>query len=230
MTETVPADPLARPTQRSQAKADRRAALLAAAAGMFAERGFNGVSIEDLGSAAGVSGPAVYRHFASKQAVLGALLVGVSENLLDGGAAVERQAADPAGALRGLIAFHVDFALTEADTIRVQDRDLDALAPEERRAVRTLQRRYIDLWMRVLGDLHPSSAPTNCGCASRPRSGSSTPLRTPRAPARRTPRTPPCALCSSGWPGQHSRRADRCTPSVSSPAWVRVPGSATDSM
>jgi AcrR family transcriptional regulator len=156
MTETVPAEPPVRPTQRSQAKADRRAALLEAAAALFAERGFNGVSIEDLGSAAGVSGPAVYRHFSSKQAVLGALLVGVSESLLDGGAAVEQRAADPAGALRGLIAFHVDFALTEADTIRVQDRDLDALAPEERRAVRTLQRRYIELWMRVLGELHPS--------------------------------------------------------------------------
>ena len=158
MTETVPADPLARPTQRSQAKADRRAALLEAAAGKFAERGFNGVSIEDLGAAAGVSGPAVYRHFASKQAVLAALLIGVSENLLDGGDGVAREAADPAGALRGLIAFHVDFALTEADTIRVQDRDLDALAPEDRRAVRTLQRRYIELWMRVLGELHPSLA------------------------------------------------------------------------
>lgn len=158
MTETVPAGPHARPTQRSQAKADRRAALLDAAASMFAERGFNGVSIEDLGSAAGVSGPAVYRHFPSKQAVLAALLVGVSENLLHGGSEVERQAADPAGALRGLIAFHVDFALTEADTIRVQDRDLDALAPDERRAVRSLQRRYVELWMRVLGDLHPSLA------------------------------------------------------------------------
>ena len=158
MTETVPADALARPTQRSQAKADRRAALLEAAAVMFAERGFNGVSIEDLGAAAGVSCPAVYRHFASKQAVLGALLVGVSQNLLDGGNAVEQAAASPADALHGLIAFHVDFALAEADTIRVQDRDLDALAPEERREVRALQRRYIELWMRVLGDLHPSLA------------------------------------------------------------------------
>src|SRR5436305_4686787 len=40
------AGPLERPTQRSQAKADRRAALLDAAAGLFAERGFNGVSID----------------------------------------------------------------------------------------------------------------------------------------------------------------------------------------
>ncbi|KRC49719.1 TetR family transcriptional regulator [Leifsonia sp. Root227] len=148
-----------RPTQRSQAKADRRAALLGAAATLFSERGFNGVSIEDLGSAAGVSGPAVYRHFSSKQAVLAALLVGVSERLLEGGTRVEDAADDPASALRALIVFHVDFAVSEPDTIRVQDRDLDALPGDERRAVRRLQRQYIDLWMRVLGRLHPSLSP-----------------------------------------------------------------------
>jgi AcrR family transcriptional regulator len=156
MTELTASTPAERPTQRSQAKADRRAALLEAAATLFAERGFNGVSIEDLGAAAGVSGPAVYRHFASKQAVLGALLVGVSDHLLAGGMAVESASPDRAAALRALIAFHVDFALTEPDTIRVQDRDLDALPAGERREVRRLQRRYIELWMRVLGDLHPS--------------------------------------------------------------------------
>jgi AcrR family transcriptional regulator len=148
-----------RPTQRSQAKADRRATLLAAAAGLFAQRGFNGVSIEDLGAAAGVSGPAVYRHFPSKQAVLAALLVGVSESLLDGGAAVEAAAAGPAEALHGLIAFHVDFALSEPDTIRVQDRDLDALPDAERRQVRRLQRRYVELWMGVLSSLQPALSP-----------------------------------------------------------------------
>ena len=58
---------------RSEAKAQRREALLAAAAHHFAERGFNGVSIEDLGTAVGMSGPAVYRHFESKQALLAAI-------------------------------------------------------------------------------------------------------------------------------------------------------------
>ncbi len=149
---------LERPTQRSQAKADRRATLLEAAAGMFAERGFNGVSIEDLGAAAGVSGPAVYRHFPSKQAVLEALLVGVSERLLAGGQEVERTDADAETALRDLIGFHIDFALGEPDTIRVQDRDLDALPDTPRREVRRLQRRYVEVWMRVLGRLQPGLA------------------------------------------------------------------------
>jgi len=156
MSQPGPAAPLERPTQRSQAKADRRAALLDAAAGMFAERGFNGVSIEDLGAAVGVSGPAVYRHFSSKQAVLDALLVGVSERLLAGGEAVEATGADAADALHALIAFHVDFALGEPDTIRVQDRDLDALSDPARRQVRRLQRRYVEVWMRVLAGLHPA--------------------------------------------------------------------------
>ncbi|MGO4593391.1 TetR/AcrR family transcriptional regulator [Leifsonia sp. 2TAF2] len=158
MTQLDPAAPLERPTQRSQAKADRRAALLEAAAGLFAERGFNGVSIEDLGAAVGVSGPAVYRHFASKQAVLEALLVGVSERLLAGGESVERTAVDADAALQSLIGFHIDFALGEPDTIRVQDRDLDSLTDSARRQVRRLQRRYVEVWMRELGALHPRLA------------------------------------------------------------------------
>ena len=49
------------PTPRSQAKAERRAAILAASARLFASAGFNGVSIDDLGAATGVSGPEIGR-------------------------------------------------------------------------------------------------------------------------------------------------------------------------
>ncbi len=142
-------------TERDRAKADRQAALLRAAARLFAERGFSGVSLEDLGAAVGVSGPAVYRHFANKQALLGAILVGVSERLLAGGREVVERDAAPADALRDLIRFHVDFALSDADVIRVQDRDLASLADAERRTVRRLQRAYVELWVGVLAQLHP---------------------------------------------------------------------------
>src|SRR6218665_587741 len=104
-------DQLAPPTTRVRAKAERRTALLSQAARLFSDHGFDGVSIEDLGASVGVSGPAVYRHFASKQAVLAALLVGVSEGLLDGGHAVVDAADDASSALESLVRFHVDFAL-----------------------------------------------------------------------------------------------------------------------
>ena len=137
-------------TPRTQAKADRRDALLGAAASLFAERGFARVSLDELGGAVGVSGPAVYRHFAGKQAVLAALLVDTSEGLWQGGRLVVTAAADAHSALSGLIGFHVDFALANADVIRVQDRDLDSLTEADRHRVRVLQRQYVELWVDVL--------------------------------------------------------------------------------
>ncbi|MDT0118212.1 TetR family transcriptional regulator [Microbacterium sp. PRF11] len=167
-------------TARDRAKADRRASLLAAAARLFAERGFDGVTLGDIGEAAGVSGPAVYRHVSSKQALLGAILVDVSERLLAGGRAVAAQSAAgvpgdapprdlPGGerfvirapassaALRPLVDFHVAFALAEADVIRVQDRDLDRLSPDDRRTVRELQNSYVAVWTAALAAVDPDA-------------------------------------------------------------------------
>lgn len=149
MTTTGRAGPA---TARGRAKASRREALLAAAARLFAERGYSGTSIEELGAAAGVSGPALYKHFDGKQAMLAAILLDASDGLLSGGRDVLSRTAG-AEALRALVAFHADFALGNADVIRAQDRDLEQLAEEDRHRVRTLQRRYVELWVDVLAVL-----------------------------------------------------------------------------
>lgn len=142
-------------TERDRAKADRHRSLLRAAARLFAEKGFSGVSLEELGSAVGVSGPAVYRHFANKQALLAEILIGVSERLLTGGREVATRAEDPRERLTALVDFHVDFALADADVIRVHDRDLASLASEQRSTVRELQRAYVAVWTETLARIHP---------------------------------------------------------------------------
>ncbi len=152
MTETASTTP----TERSRLKADRRRKLLEVAAGLFAERGFGSISIEELGAAAGVTGPAVYRHFATKQDILATLLVGVSRRLLEGGSAVVAAAGSDTDALRGLVAFHLDFALTDPDLIRVHDRDLASLTPDDNRLVRRLQRAYLEVWVAVLRRREPA--------------------------------------------------------------------------
>ncbi|HVV29702.1 MAG TPA: TetR/AcrR family transcriptional regulator [Mycobacteriales bacterium] len=124
--------------------------VLQEAARLFARRGFHGTSMEDLGAACGISGPALYKHFSSKDDVLGRLLVGISEQLLDGGREVAASAAGPVPVLRGLIAFHADFATSEPDLIRVQDRDLANLSEQQAAAVRSLQRRYVEVWISAL--------------------------------------------------------------------------------
>lgn len=143
-------------TRRSRQKSDRRSALLAAAERLIAERGFLAVRLEDIGAAAGVSGPAIYRHFPNKEALLVELLVGISTRLLAGARAVVDQAPGPAAALDGLIEFHLDFALGESDLIRIQDRDLDNVPAPAQRQVRRAQRSYVEVWVSTLRELDPS--------------------------------------------------------------------------
>ena len=145
-------------TARDRAKAERADALLTEAARLFAERGYSGVSLEDIGAAVGVSGPAVYRHFSGKQALLGAVLVKVSEDLVSGGTRVADQAHTAEERMHALVGFHVDFALGNADVIRVQDRDLAHLSDDDRGEVRRLQRAYIDLWVSAPAPLREGQA------------------------------------------------------------------------
>ena len=137
-------------TTRSRLKSDRRSKLLAAAERQIAERGYHAVRLEDIGSAAGVSGPAIYRHFPNKEALLVELLVGVSTRLLAGARAVVAKANSPDEALARLVDFHLDFALGESDVIRIQDRDLAHLPERAKRQVRKAQRQYVEIWVDLL--------------------------------------------------------------------------------
>src|SRR5215211_704575 len=140
-------------TRRGKMKSNRREQLIAAAEQLIAERGFLAVRLEDIGAAAGVSGPAIYRHFPNKEALLVELLVGISTRLLAGATDVVARAADPATALDGLVDFHLDFALGESNLIRIQDRDLGHLPPTAKRQVRKAQRQYVEIWVGVIRQL-----------------------------------------------------------------------------
>lgn len=132
-----------------------RERILAQAASLFAERGYHGVSTDELGAAVGISGPGLYKHFPTKEALLGELLVGVSERLLAGGQERAARAAPPAEVLAALVEFHVSFALDDADLIVIQERDWRHLREQDRRAVRRLQRAYVTTWTDVLRPLRP---------------------------------------------------------------------------
>lgn len=142
-------DALATPTRREQ--------VLATAAELFAARGFHGVSVAEIGAACGISGPALYKHFPGKDAILAEMLVAISQELLGVGRDRARTAAGPVAALQALVGWHVDFALRHRPLIVVQDRDWESLPPVAREQVRALQREYVDLWAaqlrRLDGDL-----------------------------------------------------------------------------
>ncbi len=175
-------------TLRDQRKAERRAQLLAAAAALFAERGFASVRLEDLGAAVGISGPAVYRHFPNKEAVLTELLVEISVFLLDGGRRVVDQRPAGLDALFDLIEFHLDFAVGSPALIRIQDRDLHSLPDAARRKVRRMQREYVELWVTTLCAADESLSDSDARTKAHAVFGliNSTPYSAGRSPSRST--------------------------------------------
>src|SRR5947199_1249758 len=137
----------------------RREEILEIAVGLFATRGYHGVSMDDIGAAAGVTGPALYHHFAGKEAMLAAALIPVSEQLLAGGRArIEENEGRPRATLAALVEFHVDFALANPAVIALHLHELDRLPDEPRRQIRRLQRLYVEQWVVTLTALRPELA------------------------------------------------------------------------
>jgi AcrR family transcriptional regulator len=133
----------------------RRDDFLQVAAALFAERGYGGTSVDDVGAALGVSGPAVYWHFASKEALLTQMLAGISDRLLEGGSRCVAEAAGHRDALAALVHWQVEFALDHPELIRVHARDLAHVPEPARRAIRHTQRRYVEQWVDALGGIAP---------------------------------------------------------------------------
>ncbi|MBB5117640.1 TetR/AcrR family transcriptional regulator [Streptomyces eurocidicus] len=153
MNDVVTRTPTAAPTRRER--------ILQEAARLFAERGFHGVGVDEIGAAVGISGPGLYRHFAGKDAMLSELLVGISERLLAGGrervAAATGEGGGPAAVLDSLVDGHIDFALDDRALITLHDRELGQLRDSDRKQVRSLQRQYVELWVEVVRALHPAA-------------------------------------------------------------------------
>jgi AcrR family transcriptional regulator len=142
-------------TLRATEKAERRARFLREAGHLFALKGFRAVTIDDIGDAVGVSGPALYRHFVSKEAMLSELLVGSSERLLERLRIITAAGGSDWDTIQSLVTAHLDFALQERDVIRIQDRELANLPEAVNRRVRNLQRQYISGWSLIMSRVRP---------------------------------------------------------------------------
>ena len=152
-------------TRRQPRRRSRREQLLGLAADLFAERGFAGVTVDDIGAAAGVSGPALYHHFAGKEALLGEMLIGISQRLLYDAVRIERAAEVPGDVLDALVANHAVFAVDNPSLITVHHRDLVHAAEADRRRVRRLQARYVLHWVEALQHRSPGLDRRTAGAA-----------------------------------------------------------------
>jgi AcrR family transcriptional regulator len=139
--------------------AARREAILTAAAQLFADRGYAAVGMDDIGAAAGVTGPAIYRHFGAKASVLTAVFDRVIDAVtLDPqliGSAPEQALGDPAAQLRHLIRTYAVAVAGRRRLMAVFIREVHHLPAEDRALLIERQRALVGRWRALLAQVRP---------------------------------------------------------------------------
>ncbi|MCW2500432.1 MAG: TetR family transcriptional regulator [Frankiales bacterium] len=133
----------------------RKQRILSAAADLIARDGYHTVSMSDIGAASGVTGSAIYRHFPSKSALLVALFDRAIDALLAAAEHTADNAPDLDLALDVMVREQVEFVVAQRAVAQVYHREVHSLPVEDSRRLRRKQRAYVEVWVRLLGDLRP---------------------------------------------------------------------------
>lgn len=119
---------------------------------LFYERGYAGVGVDEIGERAGVTGPAIYRHFSSKDEILATLFDEAMDRLL---VQTGPERDDPRAELEQVIGAHARFALEDRELLSVYAREERALTDPFRRRLHRRQRQYVDRWVDLLTRCFP---------------------------------------------------------------------------
>ncbi|WP_377267474.1 TetR/AcrR family transcriptional regulator [Peterkaempfera sp. SMS 1(5)a] len=141
----------------------RREALLAAAIPLFKERGFQLVSMEEIGAAAGIAGPSIYNHFASKTEILTAALHRETEVLHFALARELAESRTPEEALRRVVHSYAALCGMHSSAVPLLVSELSTLPPERQQSAHQAQVDFVAecvaLLRRCRPDLSESEAP-----------------------------------------------------------------------
>ncbi len=129
-----------------------------AAATLGAQRGFDAISMADIGAEAGIVGSGIYRHFDSKTAILVAMADRVMDRLMTRAGQIIAAFPDERECLSKLVRDHIEVALTDRDALAVYHREVRTLPEDERRRLSRSQRHYIEEWVHLLAPLRPDLA------------------------------------------------------------------------
>jgi AcrR family transcriptional regulator len=137
----------------------RKASILTAAAEMFAARGYSGSGVDEIGEAVGVSGPALYRHFANKQAILDEICVVSVRALLNEAKQIIEEGLPPKKTLERLVEMRVEFAYgSHRHAFEIYRAGDTALSDKAFRQQKTMEDLYRAEWMRILTQIRPTTS------------------------------------------------------------------------
>lgn len=131
----------------------RREVILREAARLFTERGYQATTINNIGEAVGITGPGLYRHFESKQAVLVALIDETAGDFFDSASRIVDDAADAAEMIDRLVRLNVEVILDHRELNAAYWLEGAGLAGSA--TVNEDTARYLGLWRDAVGRIRP---------------------------------------------------------------------------
>jgi AcrR family transcriptional regulator len=140
----------------------RQSLVLKVAARLFAEEGFDSVSINDIGIAAGITGPAIYRYFPSKEALLVSIYEHLYRRTSDGVDEILSGGATGRAELDSLIDLQLELAIEEPEKIRIVNSEERHLPVKEAEQLRKQSRRLLTVWTDVLRQVRPDLGRDEC--------------------------------------------------------------------
>lgn len=131
-------------------RSPRKLALLDAAIGLFAQRGYHAVTIRDIGDEMGMTSASLYRHYPSKEALLADAFDLVSQPLIEALARIRTSDDGPRQRLRAAVEFHAAFAREHRTYLRVYATEARHLGAEHSRSYGINSARYRESWVELL--------------------------------------------------------------------------------
>lgn len=133
----------------------RQRELITVAARLFAQRGYHSVGINDISGELGLTGPAFYRHYPSKEALLIAVMDESITRHLEEVRDLTSLLKDPHVVLEAIVDHHLAFVFGQSETMLTWRTEFRIIPEHDRQRLRYLQRLYTEEWVRTLAQLLP---------------------------------------------------------------------------
>lgn len=128
---------------------------MTAAIRLFDERGYHATGMDDIGAVAGMTGPAIYRHFKSKEELLETILLESMAAFVERAQAIIAEAGDANSAIEALVEDYASALLANPALAAVAAYERRNLRPEIRAAVSRNERTNFEAWVTALEVIHP---------------------------------------------------------------------------
>lgn len=152
-TKPDPTTPARRGPARREATTQKLDAVLAAAASLIAEKGFEATSMRDVAGALEVSLAGLYHYFKSKEDLLYQIQYKTFASLLAAQEEASALPGSPDERLRRLVVGHLAFFTSHPAELKVCTYEIESLSGDRYHTTEGLRRRYYRLMSHALAEL-----------------------------------------------------------------------------